>query len=148
MRDTPKTEAALLGRLVDLFDEEGATTPDEIDAELRAAGIDPAELRASTDALVEAAVKASPFNWRHRAASERAAAERAFSQSSVPTKAPRSEIVAEIRKILDRLPALGSRSLVQVHCRNFDKSTDEDLAGLLVELRFLEARQRGPDSGR
>lgn len=148
MRDTPKTEAALLGRLVDLFDEEGPTTTDEIDAELRAAGIDPADLRASTEALVDAAIKASPFNWRNRAASERAAAEREFSLSSGPPKAPRSEIVAEIRKILERLPALGSTPLVQVHCRNFEKATDEDLAGLLAELRFLEARQRGPDSGR
>lgn len=145
MRDTPKTEAALLARLVDLFDEEGPTSSDEIDVELRAAGIDPVELRASTGAVLEAAVKASPFDWRNRAAAERAAAERAFSESSAPTRAPRGEIVAEIRKILDRLSALGSAQLVQVHCRNFEKSTDEDLAGLLAELRFLEARQRGPD---
>ena len=148
MKDTPKTEAALLGRLVDLFDEEGPTTTDEIDAELRAAGIDPVELRASTDVVVEAAAKASPYHWRNRAAQERAAAEREFSQSSVPMKAPRNEIVAEIRKILGRLPALGSAPLVQVHCRNFEKSTDEDLASLLAELRFLEARQRGPDGSR
>lgn len=148
MKDTPKTEAALLGRLVDLFDEDGPTTTEEIDAELQAVGIDPMELRASTDMIVEAAFRASPYHWRNRAPQERAVAELALSKSPAPMKGSRNEIVAEIRRILDYLPTLGSAPLVQVHCRNFEKSTDEDLASLLAELRFLEGRQGGPDRSR
>lgn len=144
MRQAPRDDSEMLGRLVDLFEEDGPTTAEEIDAELRMEGIDPVELRAGTDAFIDSLVRSSPLDWRNCGAQERAAAELALQQSPNPTEATRAGILDAIRRVLERVPSLGTTPLVQVHCRNFEKSTDEDLASLLADLRFLETLQRGP----
>ena len=142
MKRKPETEQDLIDALAELFEQgELGESIDEVDEELRAAGLDPAEVGSKLAKVADEAYRASPAYWRQRAEGERKAAqERLKLRSKTRTGVDRDELIRQIGEIVSRSPKLGEALRVQAHFRNFDVATDEDLADLLDELQFLESQ--------
>jgi hypothetical protein len=136
----PETDQDLIDVLADLLEhDEADESIEEIDEELRVAGLDPQEVGARIAAIAEEAYRRSPLNWRQRAHAERIEAEgRLREHSRSRPREPRHELVRQIDAIVARSPGMLDVPRVQAHFRNFDSATDEDLADLLAELEFLE----------
>jgi hypothetical protein len=134
---TPKleTEQDLIDAIAEAFEHaEADLSLEEIDDELRAAGLDPGEIGARLAAIAKEAYRQSPHNWRQRSASERADAHRLLNEKLVRRQLSRDETIRAIETIATRSPDLRA----QAHFRNFEHSTDEDLSALLSELQMLE----------
>lgn len=138
MKSKPETERDLISALAEAFKHaEADLSIGEVDEELRAAGLNPEELGARLAAVAEQAYRQSPYNWRQRASAERAEAERLLRQKLVAKRElSREAMLREIQAISSRSPEVRA----QAHFRNFERATDEDLAGLLAELQLLEER--------
>jgi len=136
----PETDQDLVDALATLLEsEEDGEQAEFVDEELRAAGYDPAALGARVARVADEAYARSPYNWRQRAAAERAQAEaRLRDRATERERRSRSEILEQINVIIARAPDLGESTRVQAHFRNLDQATDDDLDDLLTELEFLE----------
>ncbi len=144
----PETDQDLIDALATLLEnEEDADQMDAVDEELRSAGYDPAAIGAQMARVAGEAYASSPYNWRRRAAAERAEAEQRLRERSLQReRRGRSEVLDQINAIISRAPDLGESSRVQAHFRNLDEATDEDLEDLLTELEFLEDTGRDEEA--
>ncbi len=132
----PETEQDLIDALAALLEHDDPDeTIEEVDEELRAAGLTPEVVGDRLAAVAKRAFRQSPLNWRQRGTTERAEADRLFRQRlAAKRELSRDEILHEIQAIASRSPEVRA----QAHFRNFERVTDEDLASLLAELQLLE----------
>lgn len=147
MKTKPETDQDLINSIAELLGHDDPDeSPEMVDDELRAVGLDPEVIGAKIAAIAEEADRRSPLNWRQRAGEQRAAAERRLARRSVIADTrSRDDIVREINAVVARSPRLQGAPTAQAHFRNFETATDEDLADLLVELEFLEAEPSAED---
>lgn len=137
MKRKPETEQEIVDALADLLEHDDQEEPiEEVDADLRAAGLDPAQVGARMAAAAEVAYRDAPENWRTRARAERAKAERRLRQRAAtrPSRS-REEIIEGFSALAARSPDLRAR--IQAHFRNFETTSDEELADLLDDLLSL-----------
>lgn len=136
MKPKPETERDLVDALAEAFEHaEADLSIEEVDEELRAGGLNPEAVGARLAAVAEQAYRQSPYNWRQRAAAERAEADRRLREKLAAKRLlSREETLREIQAITSR----SSELRAQAHFRNFEHATDEDLAGLLADLQLLE----------
>src|SRR5439155_15001220 len=137
-RKAPETNFELMRNLAEAFDAtppEGATEAAE---ELRAWGLVPAGVGKQLAAAAREALKVSPMDWRVRAAQERA---RALSLLGAvqPVLKPRSELEAEIQAVLARGSEQAQREIRAYFHKHQGRASDDDLASLLAQVRFLES---------
>ena len=139
MKPKPETEQDLIDLLAQLLDiDDPDESAEQVDEELRAAGLDPDEIGAKMAASAEDAYRSSPLNWRQRAREQRAEAKaRLGRRAGIGQFRSRGDIVRDINALVAQSPFLRDAPRVQAHFRNFDTATDEDLADLLAELEFL-----------
>ena len=137
-----ETSEELVSAFADLFDAVEFETPEEIDAVLLEAGYDPNEIAARMRAVAVQTIAESPLNWRNQTD---ALEEERIRLASLPSALlpSREDLIAGIESILARLPTVRRRTVMAYH-RNLDEATNEDLASLLAELQYLEARQGKP----
>jgi len=121
----------------EFLDEEDLLTPEEIDAEMREAGLDPEEVGARMHAVAERALASSPWNWRKRAVVELEQERARIADATRPAPRSRADIIGAIRELI----AQTGSQLAYAH-RNLEAQTDEDLADLLRELEYLASRQQ------
>ena len=131
-----RTEADILRTIADLFDQVLEDDMDEVDATLRGFGFDPDEVGARMKAVADKALAESPLNWRNRAPSELARARAKLDEYASTVNLP----IAQLRELASSLMAQieqrhGRPALA--HFRNLEEVTDEDLASLVEDLRFL-----------
>jgi hypothetical protein len=133
-----ETNQDLVNVLADLFDEINENTDfseQELDEILHEAGYDPSEVAIKAQTVIEDALANSPLNWRNRAQQELEETRTRFQQMEINTPSDRVELLEAIQQILDQLGGTHKQALA--HFRNFESTSDEDLASMLVELRFL-----------
>lgn len=135
MNRKPETDQDLIDALVESFQhDEGEWTSDEVDQELRAAGLDPEAVGANVASLAEGARRSSAQQWKQRAHEERLTAlDQLAERSAKRVPMNRAETMLAIRELTTRSPELQA----QAHFRNFEHASDEDLLDLLDDLRFL-----------
>lgn len=140
-----ETSEEFANTLADLFNETEPETPEEIEAILREAGYDPAQLAIEMQAFAEQALKNSPLNWRNRAQQELTAARSHFESTLSRVSRSRSELIDAIQQLLQQVGSQSQPALA--HFRNFEAATDDDLASMLEELEYLKSQQQGQDKG-
>lgn len=124
-------------RVAALFDAIGPETEEELDATLRALGLDPKEIGARGRRVAETAIAQSPHNWRQRAP---AALEEARKKIDTPNRRGpinRADVTVAIQGLVGRL---GKQATA--HYRNLEEASDSDLADLLDELQLLVSARK------
>lgn len=142
-KKTLETSEEFVNALVDLFDEMGPETPEEVEAILREAGYDPVQLAADMQTFAEQALKNSPLNWRNRAQQELTAARSHFESTLSRVSRSRNELIGAIQQLIQQVG--GRQPQVFAHFRNFESASDDDLASMLEELEYLVSQQQGQD---
>ena len=123
----------------EFLDKEDLLTPEEIDTELREAGLDPEKVGARMQAVAEHALASSLWNWRNRAVVELEQERARIADATRTVPRDRADIIGAIRELIAQT---GSKP-AYAH-RNLEAQTDEDLADLLTELEYLASRQQRP----
>ena len=111
---------------------------DEVDAELRAGGIDPVALRAEGDALgAKLAAQRERLAWKEPAAEELARARKIVRDvQSRRTRLPRAEMLARLTAAKSDSRFSGQLAAM-FRKRTAEESTDDELAQLLEEIEIL-----------
>jgi len=146
-RKPPATDKDLIHAITDSFNEVEPDSPEEINAILREAGYDPDQVARQMKAVAERALRESPFNWRERAQEMEDAKSRLIAFApALPTN--RAEIINAIKELVAKLGS-GKSELAMAQYRNLESASDEDLASLLRQMRYLAAQENqhpDPDS--
>jgi hypothetical protein len=112
--------------------------PDElVDEDLRAAGMDPAVIRAEGAALGEALLEQRRQAWRKKAKDELTRAREIAAGAPRIPREPRSALLERLAAV-QRNPRYTGHVTAMFRGRPVEELTDEDLAGLLEELGILE----------
>lgn len=123
--------ARLLDNLTEFIAGEGQQLAEIIDS-LQMQGVDPQEsLRQFRETLSEHAP-----TWREKAARARARVTASFETQKERVHSTRSEIMREIREIVESMRLLGAPVEAGAYHRKFEEAGDEDLESLLEDLRF------------
>jgi len=135
-RKAPDSYAELVNVISKFLYGDIPEAPEDIDEALREVGFDPAEFSSRMGSVAEKALSDSPLNWRVSAPKEIELATEKLKGVSLTSGLDRSEIIEEIKKIID---LLGGEQQMQAfaHHRNLESATDDDLASLLEDLQFL-----------
>lgn len=142
-RKSTPTNEELIDAFTDLFNAVEPETPEEIDAVLSESGLDPDDVAARMRAFAQKAIEASPYNWRNQADSLREEQERLARRSS-DLRLSREEMMRTIESLTTGL-GRGQRARAAAYYRNLEEATDEDLASLLDELRYLQNQDESTD---
>lgn len=139
-RGCVETSEDLVRAFADLFDEVAPMTSEEIDDELRDVGLEPDEVGARMQAVVEEALAKTHRERRKKAAKEVAEERARIARAASNRPRERADIIAAIEHLSAQF---GGR--VRYAYRNLESETDEDLASLLEDLEYLASQQRGQD---
>ena len=134
-----KTEQEVLDTILELLVDLEPESTEEVDAELRAAELDPQAMSSHIENIVQAALVKSPFNWRVQ---EREKIEQERHRYSL-SKSQRK--TASRVEAINRIQQLSTHYGVQfagLHHRNLENASDEDLISLLNQLEFLADAQQ------
>lgn len=115
------------------------TTLEDADEILIASGKDPKEVGNNIEIFAQELLRKSPHNWRNRA-KQAATSTVEEIKGLKPLKNTRKQMEDAIEAVYARQPALS------VHHRNFSEASEEDLARLLAQLKYLE-KQKGTGAG-
>jgi len=131
----PETEKDLIRAFDVLFSAVEPESTEEIEALLRAEGLDPKELAAQGRALVDEAIAKSPYNWRNRAPQERRRAGEKYGEIESAFPKTREAILSAISDFKLRMPE--QYSLATAQYRNLEDVSDDDLQTLLGDLMYI-----------
>jgi len=138
-RRPPQSDDEILEAFAELFDSVPPDTPEEIQAALLEAGIDPDQVANEVKQLVEDGLASSPYNWRNaQPALDQARLE--LEASQIETPGERSDIVEAIQQLLSQ----SRDQSLAAHFRNenFSQMSKEELASLYQELKYLSEHNR------
>ena len=138
-RQAPTNNRELVDAFADLFEETEPEGPVEIDEALREAGHDPGAVGDWLKVIAERALAKSPANWRNRAQHEIEEEKTRLATFKPPVSGDRVSLIAAIQGLLTSLQNKQGTLATAFH-RNLEEATDEDLASLLAELKYLAAQ--------
>lgn len=122
----------LLDAILDSFIDLDPTTPEEIDNELLSIGLNPDEMDERIENIVRDALARSPFNWRVKERVKIEEERRRYRQVEQQERLSRADIVYQIQQLFSK----HGGQFAAAH-RNLNEVSDEDLASLLSQLKFL-----------
>lgn len=135
-RQPPSNNRELVDALADLFEETGLEEPSEIDETLREAGYDPDVVGSRFKEIADRAIAESPANWRNKARQEIDEEKMRLAAFKPSLSGDRVSLIEAIQGLLASRQT-NNATLAAAYHRNLEEATDEDLASLLAELKYL-----------
>jgi len=141
---TPPENDELLDAIYELFDGIVPEAPEEVDAFLVESGYSPDELDEKFKALAAHALDRSPYDWRNRARAkmEKDKERLALLKQEVPEG--KSNLLRAIQELLE-VSSIKSQGKLRLAHRNFEELTENDLATLYLDLKFLQDESESED---
>ena len=128
----PQNDDEILEAFADLLSEVVPEEPAEIDALLKAAGLDPTQIEEEAAAFI---VEMRRLDWRNRRAEmEQVRKQYDVAGTGLPTDRP--SLLELLRQVLSSSPSTG-RVHAQFRNRSLEELSDEDLRSLIQDIRFI-----------
>jgi hypothetical protein len=142
-RKPPETTSDFLALLSDFFADSSDESIEEVEADLRAEGIDPEEVADTIEKLVQTKLNEYRLKWRDEAQQERAdALARLERRSSEISDLPR-DLKGSISTILAEM----QQQQAQAYFNKLQKATEDDLRDIWLDLKRLQMLSEENDGG-